>query len=73
MNQAELSNQINIKYSDIHHKQKEIDMLKQEIAQLKKKLFINCTHIWSRDVDDRSCHSSWICIHCKLYRNNNYN
>ena len=38
MNQIslELSNQINIKHSEIHHKQIEIDMLKQEITQLKR-------------------------------------
>jgi hypothetical protein len=69
----ELSNQINIKRSNIHEKQKEIDTLNQEIAQLKKKLFNSCTHEWTIDTDDRSCRSTWICKHCKLYRNPSYN
>jgi hypothetical protein len=69
----ELSNQINIKYSEIHNKQDEIDMIKQEITQLKKNLFITCTHEWINDSDDRSCHSISVCKHCKLYRNPNYN
>jgi len=75
MNQSslELSNQINIKYSNIHHKEEEIVMLKQEITQLKKKLFNTCEHEWERDWEDRSCHSTWLCKHCKLYRNHNYN
>ena len=69
----DLSNQINIKYSNIHEKQKEIDMLKQQITQLKKDLFTTCSHDWVLDCEDRSCHSSWVCKYCKLYRNPNYN
>ena len=69
----EISNQINLKNNDIYKKELEIKTLKQEITQLKKKLFNTCEHEWERDWDDRSCHSTWLCKHCKLYRNPNYN
>ena len=51
----------------------EIDDLKQEISGLKKILYNKCEHEWVRDWDDRDSRSSWICKHCDLYRNPNYN
>ena len=40
---------------------------------VKKMLYNKCEHEWVRDWDDRGSRSSWICKHCDLYRNPNYN
>ena len=57
----------------MYQKMHEIDDLKREISNLKKILYNECQHDWVRDWDDRDSRSSWICKHCDLYRNPNYN
>jgi len=68
-----ISNTIIEKKKNIIYHEQNIKLLNDEIKNLKKKLFNTCQHNWVKDCEDRSCHSSWICEHCRLYRNPNYN
>ena len=72
-NASQLIKDIKLKYKSMYQKMHEIDDLKQEISDLKKILYNECKHDWVRDWDDRDSRSSWICKHCDLYRNPNYN
>tara|TARA_B100002019_G_scaffold177637_1_gene153376 strand:+ start:293 stop:520 length:228 start_codon:yes stop_codon:yes gene_type:complete len=72
-NASQLIKDIKLKYKSMYQKMHEIDDLKKEISDLKKVLYNKCTHEWVRDWDDRDARSSWICKHCDLYRNPNYN
>lgn len=68
-----ISNTILQKANEILYFEKNIKLLADQIRNLKKELFNTCNHNWVKDYEDRSCHSSWICKHCKLYKNPNYN
>ena len=68
-----ISNTILQKKNEILYFEKNIKLLTDQIRNLKKELFNTCKHNWIKDWEDRSCHSSWICEHCRLYRNPNYN
>lgn len=68
-----ISNTILQKKNEILYFEKNIKLLTDQIRNLKKELFNTCKHNWIKDYEDRSCHSSWICEHCRLYRNPNYN
>ena len=68
-----ISNTILQKKAKLIYYEKNIKLIEEEIKKLKKELFIKCQHNWIKDCDDRSCHSSWICEYCKLYKNPNYN
>ena len=68
-----ISNIILQKKNEILYFEKNIKLLADQIRNLKKELFNTCKHNWIKDYEDRSCHSSWICEHCKLYKNPNYN
>ena len=68
-----ISNIILQKKNEILYFEKNIKLLADQIRNLKKELFNTCKHNWIKDYEDRSCHSSWICKHCKLYKNINYN
>jgi len=68
-----ISNTILQKANEILYFEKNIKLLADQIRNLKKELFKTCNHNWVKDYEDRSCHSSWICKHCKLYKNPNYN
>ena len=68
-----ISNTILQKKNEILYFEKNIKLLADQIRNLKKELFNTCKHNWIKDYEDRSCHSSWICKHCKLYKNPNYN
>ena len=68
-----ISNTILQKANEILYFEKNIKLLSDQIRNLKKELFKTCKHNWIKDYEDRSCHSSWICEHCKLYKNPNYN
>lgn len=68
-----ISNIILQKKNEILYFEKNIKLLADQIRNLKKELFNTCKHNWIKDYEDRSCHSSWICKHCKLYKNPNYN
>ena len=68
-----ISNTILQKKNEILYFEKNIKLLADQIRTLKKELFNTCKHNWIKDYEDRSCHSSWICEHCKLYKNPNYN
>ena len=68
-----ISNTILQKANEILYFEKNIKLLADQIRTLKKELFQKCKHNWIKDYEDRSCHSSWICEHCKLYKNPNYN
>ena len=68
-----ISNTILQKKTEILYFEKNIKLLADQIRNLKKELFNTCKHNWIKDYEDRSCHSSWICEHCKLYKNPNYN
>lgn len=61
------------KKDKILYYEQNIKLVEEQIKKLKKELFQECKHDWVKDWDDRSSHSSWICKHCKLYKNPNYN
>jgi hypothetical protein len=68
-----ISNTILQKRNKVLNYEQNIKLIEEQIIKLKKDLFQTCKHNWVRDWDDRSCHSSWVCEHCKLYKNPNYN
>ena len=68
-----IANDILQKKTLILYHQQNIKLIEDQIKNLKKKLFNSCQHNWVIDDEDRSCHSTWICSHCKLYKNPNYN
>ena len=68
-----ISNTILEKKTQIIYYEKNIKLVEEQIKKLKKELFQKCNHNWVKDCDDRSSHSSWMCEHCKLYKNPNYN
>ena len=72
-NPSQLIKDIKLTYKSMYQKMHEIDHLKKEISGLKKMLYNKCEHEWVRDWDDRGSRSSWICKHCDLYKNPNYN
>ncbi len=72
-NTSQLIKEIKLDYKSMYKKIHEIEDLKREISRKKKVLYNKCQHEWERDWDDRDSRSSWICKHCDLYRNPNYN
>lgn len=68
-----ISNTILQKRNDILYFEQNIKLVEEQLKKLKKKLFQTCNHNWVKDCEDRSCHSSWVCKLCKLYKNPNYN
>ena len=72
-NTSQLIKEIKLDYKSMYKKIHEIEDLKREISRKKKVLYNKFQHEWERDWDDRDSRSSWICKHCDLYRNPNYN
>lgn len=68
-----ISNSILQKREEIRCYEQNIKLVEEKINKLKQELFQTCQHSWEKDWDDRSCHSSWVCKYCKLYKNPNYN
>lgn len=68
-----ISNTILQKKTEIIYYQKSIKSVEKQIIKLKKELFSICNHEWIKDYDDIDSHCSWICKHCKLYKNTHYN
>jgi len=66
-------NDILKKKNDILYFEQNIKLVEEQVKKLKKELFQTCQHNWVKDWVDRSCHSSWMCKYCKLYKNPNYN
>lgn len=65
---------IELKFDTLHGYYSNIETLRDEIKELKKKLFDICEHIWVKDWDEPSdSRCKWKCETCKLCRNPHYN
>ena len=70
INSTSIIKDIKLKYESMYKKMHEIQQIKDEISELKKILYITCSHEWIRDWDEPSdsiC--KWKCKYCDLSRN----
>jgi len=59
------------KRQEIFQKQREIIVLKDDIRDLKNKMFSSCNHKWIKEKEDDGPYSKsyQFCSICKMYRN----
>lgn len=50
-----------------------ISTLQQKIKQVEEIIYFKCNHYWILDRANVGEHTEYICTHCNLYKNDNFN